>query len=148
MEQFLQDGRMSGGRNFERNYKSQVMTKYMLLHRVATLLGCTSGDTFSKSRVPFTEVIHDRLKPILQGTSRWHHIAREMQTHLSGMANGQGALFAGPIPANLDTGDQIFCRNLGWLWGAHSSFLRADVDITEGNLQLMVFMLHWHATVR
>lgn len=148
IEKLLQDGQIGGGRNYERNYKSQVITKYMLLDRVATALGCTSGETSSKSRVPFTEVIHDRLKPIVQGTSQWHRIGREMQTHLISMTNHEEELFAGPMPANLDARDQTFCRNLGWLWGAHSSFLKADVAIAEGNLQLMAFMLHWHATVR
>lgn len=148
MNQILQDGLIHGGRNYERNYKSQVMTKYKLLERLATALGCASQDMPPSPRVQFTEVIHDRLKPILQDTSRWHQIGRDMQNHLSGMSIDQHDLFMGPVPDTLQPHEQSFCRNLGWLWGAHRSFLKSDVAIAEGNLQLMAFMLQWHATVR
>lgn len=63
------------------------------------------------------------------------------------MANDHGDVFAGPIPDDLDNEGKLFCQNVNWLWGAHSSFLKSDVSIAEGNLHLMAYMVRWHATV-
>lgn len=138
---------MAGGRNYDRNHKAQVITKFLLLDRLATALGVDSGDRFVKPRVAFTETIHDRLQPILRSTVKWHIIGLRMREHLASMADNGAGLFSGPTPATLNQDEEAFCRNMGWLWGAHRSFLKSDLAIAEGNLQLMAFKLRWHATV-
>lgn len=147
IQQILEDGRIQGGKNYHRNYKSQVITKYLLLDRLATALDCVAGDQLLKPRVPFADAIHDRLQQILRGTSKWHDIGRSIQEHLTSMSNDELEPFAHPITRTLNEHEEAFRRNVGWLWGAHSSFLKSDVAVAEGNLQLMAFMVRWHAAV-
>lgn len=147
VDQILSDGVMQGGRNYIQNYKSQVVTKYALLERLATTLGCAPVDTSLKNRVTLTENIQDRLQSVLKHTVQWHQIGRNMLTHLSNIVHHEEQVFTSPVPATLSDIGHTFCRNIKWLLGAQGSFRTADVAIAEGNLQMMAFMVHWHATV-
>lgn len=142
----LQDGTLKG-RNYVVNYNSQVLTKYMLLDHLASSLGCHQGDSLVKSRVVLTSPIGERLLEILKDTSHWHHIGRAMYHSLSDQDNHSSGLSDGPPPVNSREQDEVFYRNVNWLWGAHLSFLKSDIASAEGQMQLMAFMVNWHATV-
>lgn len=147
LRRMLQDGSLKKGRNYIVNHNSQVITKYLLLDRLATLLGCSPVDSLVKNRVALTSPINGRLLQILKDASQWHHIGRAMHSSLTeGMTDLPVSPYV-PPPTGLVAQDDPFYRNVNWLWGAQLSFLKSDIANAEGQMQLMAFMVNWHATV-
>lgn len=141
------DGDLNKGRNYAVNYNSQVVTKYKLLDRLATLLGCNQGGSLVKKRVVLTSAINARLLRIVKDAAQWHRIGRAMHRKLSDRAADLASLSSAvPNPSNTQQ-DDVFHRNVNWLWGAQLSFLKSDIANAEGQMLLMAFMVNWHATV-
>lgn len=144
----LQEGSYKKGRNYVVNYNSQVMTKYVLLDRIASVLGCNRGDNLVKSRTVLTSPINERLLQILKDASQWHRVGHAMHSSMSDRAVASSRPVDGAPRSGVLEQDEAFYRNVNWLWGAQLSFLKSDIANAEGQMQLMAFMVNWHATVR
>lgn len=148
LRQMLEDGDYSIGSNSDHNHKAQVMTKFMLLERLATALDCASSDKFVTARVPSTELINTKLQPVVKATNRWYQAAEGIRTHLENLHAMEESMVPGLPRDSLSSPQEPRSHTINLLLRARHSFQKSDYFIAEGNLALVAFMVNWHSTVR
>ncbi|KAF7974383.1 hypothetical protein HWV62_12362 [Athelia sp. TMB] len=144
LKQILRDGNINGGSNWSINQKSQVITKFMLLERIATALGYTASDKFTGPRKPSTKSIHDKLASVVKAVDNWFPAYEAIHKHVTnGDSFTDGALTM-PDPGNLSEVQRSELRQLTLLLNGRQSQNQAEYLMAEGNLQYLAFMVQWH----
>lgn len=140
------DGIHAGGHNYVSNWKTQVLTKYVLLERIASALNCQPWVVPRPDRVQSNEVIHAKMKPILKSTARWPRVIEIINQHIATAGAAPAANIA-PPPQPLADAQVAQLRALKLLDGAQRSSRESEYYNVESNVQQAAFMVHWHATV-
>lgn len=145
----LQSGDCSVGTNYLQNFKAQVITKCMLLERLATVLGYESqgGVQYLRALVLPTGVTHSRIARLLTGTSIWPRTFNAIREHLQTI-QGPGQISApSEAPQDLSPSQAAYYVEVKMLLGARNNMANSDYFNAACNLQLAAFMLRWHCTV-
>lgn len=147
IQKMYQTGECGDGVNYVVQHKSQVMTKLMLLEKIATVLGFTAGDECISSREPSTELINTKLQPVIKVASRWHRYCDDIRQQITHHEPYNDTGYSRGIPENPNESQQRHHHALDLLARATTCFQESQYLIASGNLQLVAFMLSWHSTV-
>lgn len=147
IRQMLYDGDYSSGMASVANYKAQVMTKYMLLERLAATLKCAPGDKFVVGRVDSTTQIHSKIQGVLKKVDRWPLTCQAIKDHFMTFHEASESVSTEPPPGNLTPEQEGQYREIEMFFGARRNFQKSRYATVEGNIQLMALMVHWHSTV-
>lgn len=143
----MDDGVLGGGTNWQINHKAQVYTKYVLLERIATTLEVERGDRFVQMRKPSSDPIHDKLLPVVKVAKQWAMACDSITQQMCNVEDGALAVFSNPVPPELGGQQLMQFNQIRLLLNAGVSQRKASFHNAEYNLQLVAFMLSWHATV-
>lgn len=146
-KQILHDGKIKGGANWSINQKSQVITKFMLLEKIATTLGYPASDRFAEPRKPSKKLIHDKLASVVKAVSKWLPAYEAIHKHVTGGGSRTNVSLALPDPEHMSDVQLVELRQLTLLLNGSESQKEAEHLMVEGNLQYLAFMVHWHCTV-
>lgn len=147
LRDMLRNGQYAAGTNHVSNYKTQVMTKYMLLERVATTLGCAIGDKFVVCRSQSTDLIASRLQPVVRGSQLWAQDCNAIRNILATLDATPENPHPDPMPAMLNPQQEAHLRKIDLLVSAVRNHQLSAYHVAEGNLQYMAFLVQWHASV-
>lgn len=147
LQKMLIDGDYGEGNNVVMNYKTQVMTKYMLLERLATALGCASGDKFVRPREDSHEVINTKLQPVIKVVNHWSRAYGVITSHLSHPPPSAQTASSHNIPLSLSPSQASQKKKIQLLLRARENHIQSEYCLIEGNVQLAAYMVQWHATV-
>lgn len=145
----LQSGDCSAGTNWMQKFKAQVITKCMLLERLAAVLGYDyqGADQYLTARVPSTGATHSRIARLVSSTSAWPRAFNGIREHLQTI-QGPGQISA-PSAALQDLSpiEAAHYVEVEMLLGARNNMANSDYYNAACNLQLVAFMIRWHCTV-
>lgn len=147
LRDMLRDGDFARGTNHVVTHKTQVMTKYMLLERLAVTLGCSTGDKFVVARIQSMDVIANRLQPVVRGSTQWPQDFNAIRRILAHTEDTDEPTFSGPLPEVLSDQQEAHLRKIRLLSGAARNHQKSAYHVAEGNLQYMAFIVQWHASV-
>lgn len=145
---YLQDGNLDRGSNFNRNFNSQVETKTLLLEHLANAIGCTPSERFNSPRIPSVEVIHHTLKPIVRYAAQWPRSLQALGQHLSHPQAPVDTVAEVIHPDSSRPTSNPMMTTLSLLSQSRVKLNKADRLIAEANVLLIAFMVFWHSSVR
>ncbi|KAF7964640.1 hypothetical protein HWV62_4635, partial [Athelia sp. TMB] len=134
-KQILHDGKIKGGANWSINQKSQVITKFMLLEKIATTLGYPASDRFAEPRKPSKKLIHDKLASVVKAVTY-----EAIHKHVTGGGSRTNVSLALPDPEHMSDVQLVELRQLTLLLNGSKSQKEAEHLMVEGNLQYLAFM--------
>lgn len=150
LREMLEDGNPTRvGISHVQNLKTQVVTKFMLLQRIAAAVGYDpgAGDYFAASRVLSTGTLRDRIERIIKTTPAWPGAFSSIKNHVQNLQS-TGQSFPPSVPSgNLSSQQVSRYHGVKMLLGARNNLRLSAYHTAEGNLQLAAFMVHWHSTV-
>lgn len=145
--QVFHDGILTSGRSNMQNHKCQPFTRYILLGCISAALGGPTADV-TKPRGTHEGQILGRLQPAVNGLIKWHVAARNIRTYIERMQDTPPeAPFDQPVPDTLNIDQERCHRNMTLLSRAHNNIKLSAYATAEGNVQLLAFMVFWHAMV-
>lgn len=143
----MQDGVLTSGRSAMGNHKCQLITRYILLDHISDAHGGPTA-IVPKPRVQHEAHILQRLEPTVKNLMSWHVAARNIRTHIDRMKDAPDEpLFDLPVPDCLTIDQERYLQNMTLLSRAQTNYRKSTYAIAEGHMQLLAFMVLWHATV-
>lgn len=149
IREMMLSGNPCGGVNHVQNFRSQVITKRMLLERIAATLGCPVQvvDDSPPYVLEANCFNHHRITRLRGGTTSWPRSFNAIRDHVQTF-QGPGEVFAPSQPTqSLSMSESLNYRALTMLVGARRNSRKSDYFRAACNLQLTAFMLLWHCNV-
>lgn len=149
MKEMMETGNPCIGSNFIYNFKSQLITKRLLLMRLAQALGYTNQ--LAEERPAYTvdasSFNHQRIARLRDGTASWSRTFNAIREHLRN-SQGPGESFGPSAPTQtFSSSERLNYRALTMLVGARRNLRNSDFFSAACNLQLTAFMVMWHCNV-
>lgn len=149
IKDMMHDGNPAIGANHIQNFKSQVITKRMLLLRVAATMGypVQAEEEGPPSTIPASSFVNQRITRLQDGTTGWPRTFNSIRAHVQTIQRS-GAAFAPAAPTHsFSSPDSVNYRALTMLVGARNIAKKVDYLKAQFNIQLAAFMLLWHCNV-
>lgn len=145
----MHDGKYAQGTNWVVNHKSQIITKRRLLECLARSLDCLPPNLVLQARSPPTptEIIPNRLQMATSSSQSWIKACETIKGNLQTLTDRDVAMFDGPMPAVLSSAQEAHQRGVNLLVGSYESSLKTAYHAAEANLQMVAFLVQWHAAV-
>lgn len=148
--EMMRDGNLADrGNNTVYNHKTQVLTKTLLLDRLAKTLGCSRGEVFGTVRSPWVNTGTVRLDRVVDNAPRGMKGFSDLKKGLKKekqIREGMPQHDVLPVPEN--TAQATHLRGLTLLLRARNNNSKSKYLTIETNVLLVGFMLHWHSEVR
>lgn len=145
----MQSGDPTRGSNFQQNFKAQVITKRMLVQRLAAVLGYVDQgvDEGRSYPLPASSFSHFRIKRLRDGTTGWPRTFNAIREHLQTFQGLGDTFFPSPATQSSSSTNGFSYRAVSMLVGARRNLRHSDYLSAAGNMQLTAFMLLWHCSV-
>lgn len=146
LNKMIESGDYKTGTNVISIHKCQVMTKLMLVERVATALGLDDGTRFVTARIP-RDTMHSRLTPVVNLAKTWASACDTIQRFLEPSTASGAATYMPGLPSNPNTEQQAVLKKFDLLFRSKKAHKTSRFLAASGNIQLAAFMLSWLSTV-
>lgn len=147
MRKAMQDGSYLGGTSFVANHKSQLVTKWYLLERLARALDCLPIGAPLNARTQCRMKLPQRLAGVLFRSDAWITACGKIQSTLESFQTRNQDIFDAPAPERLNEAQEAHQRVVHLLADAHKNAVKAKHYSVTSNLHLVAFGVLWHAKV-
>lgn len=149
LRRVMHDGKYEGGRNWLVNHRSQIITKWRLLERLAKSLECLPPNSALQKRSPATSLasVPGRLKKAALSSKGWLKACKTIKDNLQSLTEKDAARFDADMPPDLSSDQVAHQRGVDLLVGSYKSSLESAYHAAKANLQMVAFLVQWHAAV-
>lgn len=132
--------------NWVINHKSQVVTKFALLDVLAKAIGRPTCDMYPTERGPVLG-IPERLEQVITTTVTWPQMISTIRSALQNLEAVQEDSFDGPMPEVPTPAQRSHIAGVQMICNATRSVQKATYLTVQAHVQLVAFMVKWHASV-